>query len=398
MKIVLALTALLVTIAQDTALSTTQELLHSDWALFKTKHHKQYNNDEEESSRFQIFQENRNMIIEHNKLYEQGLVSFKMAVNKFADKTREERMKNKPTTRHSNVSRSSKVGRHSNVTRSSTVGRGSKVASSSTTIPPRSVYLNWVEEGYVTEVKDQGDCGAWWAFSAVAAVESQVRWSYPKLISLSEQNVIDCSSKYGLKGCDSGTLHHTFNYILIQGINPEAHYPYTGKLGTCSFNSSDNYVILQDYSDISYADEEGLKSTVNTKGPVAVEFDASLDSFIFYESGMVGGRVKGVASQLTKVFLRVNKNRCITETVDDASYMIGIYYDSKCSSEDLNHGMVVVGYGTEDSQDYWLLKNSWGKDWGEEGYVRVARNKDNLCGVASAATYPIQPTVLGPRL
>nr|CAD7606209.1 unnamed protein product [Timema genevievae] len=348
MNIVLALTALLVMIAQVTALSTSQELLHSDWALFKTKHQKQYNNDEEESSRFLIFQENRNMIIEHNKLYEQGLVSFKMAVNKFADKTREERMKNKPTIRRSNVTSSSKVS------------RSSKVASDSTTIPPRSVYLNWVEEGYVTEVKDQGDCGAWWAFSAVAAVESHVRLSYPKLISLSEQNVIDCSSKFGLKGCDSGTLHHTFNFILTQGINPEVNYPYSGKIGTCSFNSSDNYVILEDYSDISYADEEGLKSIVNTKGPVAVEFDASLDSFIFYESG--------------------------------------IYYDSKCSSEDLNHGMAVVGYGTEDSQDYWLLKNSWGKDWGEKGYVRVARNKQNQCGVASAATYPIQPTVLGPRL
>nr|CAD7461223.1 unnamed protein product [Timema tahoe] len=207
----------------------------------------------------------------------QGLVSFKMAVNKFADKTREERMKNKPTIRRSNVTSSSKVA------------RSSKVASDSTTIPPRSVYLNWVEEGYVTEVKDQGDCGAWWAFSTVAAVESHVRLTYPKLISLSEQNVIDCSSKFGLKGCDSGTLHHTFNFILTQGINPEVHYTYSGKIGTCSFNSSDNYVILQDYSDISSADEEGLKSIVNTKGPVAVEFDASLDSFIFYESGWWAG-------------------------------------------------------------------------------------------------------------
>ncbi len=173
-----------------------------------------------------------------------------------------------------------------------------------------------------------------------------------QLVSLSEQNLIDCSSSYGNHGCQGGVMDSAFRFMIAnKGDDTESSYPYEMRQGKCRFNP--NYVgaTIRSYADISRGSESSLKSAVGTVGPVSVAIDASHSSFQFYRDG--------------------------------------VYVEPSCSSTRLDHGVLVVGYGTENGQDYWLVKNSWGTNWGESGYIKMARNRYNQCGIATQASYPI---------
>uniref|UniRef100_A0A665U4C5 Cathepsin S-like n=1 Tax=Echeneis naucrates TaxID=173247 RepID=A0A665U4C5_ECHNA len=203
------------------------------------------------------------------------------------------------------------------------------------------VSLDWREKGLVTEVKMQGSCGSCWAFSAVGALEGQLKRSTGVLMSLSPQNLVDCSRKYGNRGCDGGFMTNAFQYVIKnRGIDSDAAYPYTGmvsQMSNCIF-------------EMKIVNELVLKAALATIGPISVAIDASRPKFIFYRHG--------------------------------------VYTDHKCS-HDVNHGVLAVGYGNERGHDYWLVKNSWGTNYGDEGYVKMARNRDNHCGIALYACYPI---------
>ncbi|ELK37815.1 Cathepsin L1 [Myotis davidii] len=239
-------------------------------------------------------------------------------------------------------------------------------------IPPS---VDWRKKGCVTPVKDQGGCGSCWAFSATGALEGQMFRKTGKLVSLSEQNLVDCSRAQGNEGCSGGLMDNAFQYVKDnEGLDTEESYPYYGTDDTCKYKPEFSAANDTGFVDI-HKDERSLMKAVASVGPISVALDASLESFQFYEKGKV------TVSSYLEIF-----------TPAMTSVFLGIYYDPDCSSEDLNHGVLVVGYGFEgvemDNNKYWIVKNSWGTKWGMDGYIKMAKDLDNHCGIASMASYP----------
>ena len=212
---------------------------------------------------------------------------------------------------------------------------------------------DWRDDGVVNAVKDQGQCGSCWAFGTIQACESAYAIKHGTLLSCSEQNLVDCAHGW-CSGCDGGLESDAFEYIIHgQGgfLNLESDYPYTAVEGPyCKFDYSKGVNQIASYQNGKYDDEENLRDIVGTIGVADVAIDASAWSFQLYTGG--------------------------------------IYDEPSCSSSALNHAVGCVGYGAENGVDYWIIRNSWGPNWGENGYIRMSRNKHNQCGVAADPLIP----------
>jgi cathepsin H len=211
---------------------------------------------------------------------------------------------------------------------------------------------DWRDAGVVTPVKNQGNCGSCWTFSTTGALESAHAIKTGDLLSLSEQQLVDCADAFENDGCNGGLPSHAFNYIHYNGgIQGEDTYPYTAKDGRCVYDSTKVIATVQSEVNITEGKENELFDAVTNVGPVAIAFQ--------------------VAS-------------------DFSHYTSGVYISSICKSGamDVNHAVLAVGYGTDDDTQYWTVKNSWGASWGEAGYFRILRNK-NMCGIATCASYPV---------
>lgn len=212
--------------------------------------------------------------------------------------------------------------------------------------------IDWREKGAVTPIKDQGSCGSCWAFSAICAQEGVWAAAGNELISLSESNLVDCDPLS--EGCNGGLMSFAYDYILAsQGgkYMTEADYPYKAVQRQCAWDASKGTTLMKKYINITEGSEEDLAAKVESNGPVAIAIDASHFSFQLYFGG--------------------------------------IYDETRCSSTELDHGVGCVGFGVEGEKQYWIVKNSWGSWWGEKGYIRMIKNKNNQCGVASCASQPV---------
>lgn len=204
--------------------------------------------------------------------------------------------------------------------------------------------LDWRTSGAVTDAVDQGpNCASGWAFACVAGAEGCWFVNKGELLKFSEQNLIDCVNT--CYGCEGGLTDDCYTYIIInQGgkFMLEADYPYTGTEGSCQFDSSKGVGGIRGW--IQPKKEEELVDYIAHYGPIVCTMDASSMSFSTYTSG--------------------------------------IYSDNdNCDPLSINHGICLIGYGTENDVKYWIAKNSWGKEWGEDGFVRMIRGKD-ICGIA----------------
>lgn len=324
--------ALLAFVLAAASAAPFQPELDVHWANFKRTFNKNYNSQEETARRL-IWEENLAAIVRHNIEADMGKHSYRLGINHLSDMTTEE------------VNRLMKGFRGIKSSKS----RSTFISPFNTVLPEE---VDWRKQGLVTPVKNQGQCGSCWAFSATGSVEGQHKKKTGKLVSLSEQNLMDCSGEEGNQGCDGGLMDNAFEYIKKNGgIDTEACYPYEGSEGTCRFRKDCIGATVTGYVDVPSGDEDALQKAVGTIGPVSVAIDASQFSFQLYSGG--------------------------------------IYDEENCSSTELDHGVLVVGYGTENGQDYWLVKNSWGPQWGENGYIRMTRNKNNQCGIATSASYPL---------
>jgi len=216
---------------------------------------------------------------------------------------------------------------------------------------PQSV--NWPAVGAVTPVKNPGQCGSCWAFSTTGSVESAHYISTNECVILSEQQLVDCSGAEGNQGCNGGLMDYAFEYIIKNGITSESNYPYTAQDGSCNQQRvSDVVANISKFTDVVPNSEMALMTAV-VQQPISVAIEADQDVFQFYSSGVMTGN---------------------------------------CGTN-IDHGVLAVGYGTLNNHDYWIVKNSWGADWGMNGYILLGRGAQygasGQCGIQMDPSYPI---------
>jgi cathepsin L len=324
----LTLLSLLVLALSYVAFSDVSEVEYlKAFAEFKANYGKVYMTAEEEEHRYKVFKANLKFVNEFDS-EERG---FEVKMNSFGDLSAEE---------FGLLYRGTKIEKEIPV-----------VTANVEIDQPLAATVDWRTKGAVTKIKNQGQCGSCWSFSTTGSVEGAWFIAKHKLVSLSEQNLVDCSTAEGNQGCNGGLMDQAFQYIINNhGIDTEASYPYKAVDGRCHFTASNVGATISSFVDVASGSETALAAAVE-KTPVSVAIDASQNSFQFYSSG--------------------------------------VYYEPACSSSSLDHGVLAVGYGVEGGKDYWIVKNSWGTDWGMAGYINMSRNKNNNCGIATSASYPV---------
>ncbi|CAL5408946.1 unnamed protein product [Camellia sinensis] len=306
---------------------------HEQWMAH---HGRVYKDVKDKDIRFQIFKENMKRINAFNEGVDRG---YKLSVNQFADQTNEEFCASRNGYKRQSIEVMS-------------VSKPTSFRYANVTVVPS--IMDWRKKGAVTPVKDQGQCGCCWAFSAVASMEGINQLKTGKLVSLSEQEIVDCDVKGVDQGCYGGLMDSAFQFIKQnKGLTTEVNYPYVGQDGTCnSKKAATPSAKITGYEDVPSNNEKALLQAV-ANHPVSVAIEASGYNFQFYSSGIFTGT---------------------------------------CGTN-LDHGVTAVGYGAiANGTKYWLIKNSWGSGWGENGYIRMKKDiaaKEGLCGIAMKASYPI---------
>eukprot|EP01135_Chromosphaera_perkinsii_P008232 Nk52_evm1s1198 gene=Nk52_evmTU1s1198 len=327
---------------------------------WKSTFAKKYSNPKEEQYRKEVYANNVKYIEDFNSRRNR---MFNMSVNQFADLKHNEFVKRKLYLEPFDV----KTSPQRNV---------ASYLNKETSKPPD--YVDWSYRKAVSSIKDEGECRSSWAFAAAGAVEGQETLTNGRLLDVSTQQLIDCSSigKKGNRGCDGGRPTTAFKYLQGQGAMADKDYMYRADYGSCSADVSKYAVNVTRFYEVPRFNESALKQAVAVVGPLAVMIDASQRSFQFYHEG--------------------------------------IYYDPSCKRSSVNHAMLIIGYGIESNHGaknfapqeslkspvgtfshksqrapFWLLKGSWGRSWGQNGFLKLINSDYNECGISSFASFPV---------
>jgi len=323
---VAAVLALLAVTAQ--ASYNTERQYQQEFSRFVKTFNKKYLTDDF-FPRYEIFKSNLDIIEAHNARTD---VTWTLGVNQYSDMTSAEFASKMNGYKHTRAGKVMPIESIKNA--------------------PAS--LDWRDKGAVTAVKDQGQCGSCWSFSTTGSVEGAWFLAKNNLTSLSEQQLMDCSQKEGNQSCEGGLMDDAFQFIIDnKGICSEESYPYKAVDEKCQTTCT-NVATISSFADVAFDaknpnDDTALMAALQN-GPVSIAIEADQPIFQSYTSGVISG--------------------------------------PSCGTQ-LDHGVLLVGYGTDAKLgDYWIVKNSWNANWGEKGYVRLARGQ-NECGMNSAASQPI---------
>jgi len=301
------------------------------WESFKTKFNKVFADAKEESSRFETFKSNVDIIYEAN---EQNMI-FELGVNEFADLTPDEF-----AATHLGLKKPENVW-----------GELPRLGTHVYSGAPLAVSVDWDSKGAVTPVKNQGQCGSCWAFSTTGSLEGAWQIATGKLVSISEQQLVDCD--HVDQGCGGGLMDYAFAFAQKNAMCTEESYSYTGRAGSCEASSCKVAIPVHGvtgFKDVTPNSMQAMMEAVSQQ-PVSIAIEADKSVFQLYKSGVLTGA---------------------------------------CGTN-VDHGVLAVGYGTLNGQDYWKVKNSWGPSWGMNGYVNIAKGfgGSGECAILSQASYPV---------
>jgi len=351
-----AVLALLLGVAASASTEVWQQEVTPEWdevdhaaafASWKSAFGKEYASLEAEASAFLVWLENWRMINDFNIADEEP---FKMRLNQFGDLTGDAFK----VYVHGHAGSCLK---HRSVAQRVAMREVTPILDSEA---PSSV--DWTDvdgKSYVTPVKNQGQCGSCWAFSTTGSIEARTAIANGQtdgdIVSLSEQQLVDCSGSYGNEGCNGGLMDDAFKYVEANGgLCSESEYAYTARDGTCKASScGTKYDAISSYSDVTSDSMTSLEAAV-AEGPVSIAIEADQSAFQFYSSGVLTGL---------------------------------------CGTR-LDHGVLAVGYGTSGSEQYWKVKNSWGDSWGMDGYILICKDCDKNgskgeCGILMEPSFPV---------
>jgi len=304
--------------------------VHTLFSDFVSHFGKTYKSSVERAARQQVFHKNLRLVNSVNRQHK----GYTLAMNHHGDRSHDEYLSLLNTQRppQNNGASRNHVSQHTEDLPSS---------------------LDWRDKGAVTPVKDQGVCGSCWSFGAAQTIEGSLFVQTGKLVRLSSQALVDCSWYQGNTGCDGGLDFQGYQWMMkVNGgqIPTEESYPYLMVNGLCHADRAEYGATITGYVNVTSGDNSALQDALYSQGPISVSIDASQDDFSFYSSG--------------------------------------VYYNPNCKNgmNDLDHTVLAVGYGTENGQDYWIIKNSWSTHWGDEGYVKMSMLNNN-CGVSTTPTY-----------
>jgi C1A family cysteine protease len=325
------------------ALANTFSLVPSPYPTFQawqSLYGKEYLSATERDYREYMYTRNVRKIARHNA---KGL-SWTMAVNQFADLSKGEFAERYLTGANS--------GGYNNATHLRAKNYDWSLLRTNLSALPSSV--DWTTKGAVTPVKDQGQCGSCWSFSATGALEGAWFVSRKVLTNLSEQQLVDCSTAEGNQGCNGGLMDYAFQYAKVNGLTSESSYPYsaTGP-NACKASGLPVLVKATGFTDVPTNSQTALMTAV-VRQPVSVAIEADQNAFQFYSSGVL----------------------------------------TKACGTNLDHGVLLVGYGTQSGLDYYKVKNSWGTTWGQGGYVLLGRGpsyngNQGQCGIQMDPSFPV---------